>query len=118
LLRAWAQDDPYRYTPPSVALPIDRQTNNNKEEEGKQQQPVPEKPLQRKRKANWKPHFVDSHNVAQTLREQTVAPSIEELRAAMIQRGKHRRLIYTQHLHTSDEAVIAQMIDDGMFQKR
>jgi hypothetical protein len=43
---------------------------------------------------------------------------MEELRTELIQRGKHRRLIYTQHLHTSDEAVIHQMIRDGMFQKQ
>jgi hypothetical protein len=116
LLRAWAHDDPYRYTPPSVDLPIDRCKNNDEQTPPFPLPPPPvEKPLQFKRKASWKPHF---DSVVRTLREQTLAPSIEELRSALIMRGKHRRLIYSQHLHTSDEAVIAQMVDDGMFQKR
>jgi hypothetical protein len=113
LLRAWAQDDPYRYTPPSVDLPIDR--CKNIDEQTTSSSSSIEKPLQCKRKASWRPHF---DSVVPTLRAQTLAPSIEELRSALIQRGKHRRLIYSQHLHTSDEAVIAQMVDDGMFQKR
>lgn len=54
-------------------------------------------------------------NISKALRQQSTPPSIKDLRAAMIQRGKHRRLIYTQHITTSDEAVLAQMADEGMF---
>lgn len=102
LLRAWAQDDPYRYTPPSVDHPTTEQKISK------------EKPLKSKRKAYWKPNLT---NLAKVLRQQSESPSIEELRESMIQRGKHRRLIHTQHISTSDEAVIAQMAENGMFEK-
>jgi len=105
LLRAWVQDDPYRYTFPDVLDPArlkDEMEDNN----------FRPKVVRKKREFSTVPTNTTLVALKKNSDEEVKTSSLLD---GLIQRGKKRRKLLGQRLAVKDKAVLEQIEGKGFF---